>query len=235
MVVSRFSPGAGDSPEGWPDRSVPSTIAGTHNHPRVRAAEVSGLIAIPLRLADQAALPFSPVHLEAAPLTPSPIAKCLELTDSGVTPATCTATTRPHALSRLAAEAPDRLDPATVQLYDGPFPSSRPIQRWISLWVATDVVPLLVHSCSDRCIDALPQPPGVNPADSSIRSGTSITRTRVAAIFHSRPTLSGGERRACAPHGPRIRPHRDDDRDGGGRAPIPQSRGALERRWIDAS
>jgi hypothetical protein len=33
------------------------------------------------------------------------------------------------------------------------------IQVWISLRIATDVVPLLVHACSQRCVDALPSPP----------------------------------------------------------------------------
>jgi hypothetical protein len=34
-----------------------------------------------------------------------------------------------------------------------------PIQRWISLPIGTDVVPLLVHACSDQCIADLPTPP----------------------------------------------------------------------------
>jgi hypothetical protein len=33
------------------------------------------------------------------------------------------------------------------------------MQTWISLRVATDVVPLLVHACSKECVDALPKPP----------------------------------------------------------------------------
>ena len=32
-------------------------------------------------------------------------------------------------------------------------------QVWISLWVATDVLPLLVNACSQTCIQSLPQPP----------------------------------------------------------------------------
>jgi hypothetical protein len=32
-------------------------------------------------------------------------------------------------------------------------------QVWISLKVGTDVLPLLVNACSQRCIDALPKPP----------------------------------------------------------------------------
>lgn len=34
-----------------------------------------------------------------------------------------------------------------------------PIQAWISLWVGTDVVPLLVNACSQECLDALPPAP----------------------------------------------------------------------------
>jgi hypothetical protein len=36
--------------------------------------------------------------------------------------------------------------------------ASQVIRRWISLKVATDVVPLLVNACSRTCIDALPVP-----------------------------------------------------------------------------
>lgn len=32
-------------------------------------------------------------------------------------------------------------------------------QLWISLWIGTDVVPLLVNSCSKRCEDSLPKSP----------------------------------------------------------------------------
>jgi hypothetical protein len=32
-------------------------------------------------------------------------------------------------------------------------------QLWISLRLATDVLPLLVHACSEKCISSLPEPP----------------------------------------------------------------------------
>ena len=32
-------------------------------------------------------------------------------------------------------------------------------QFWISLWVGTDVLPLLANICSDQCLQALPKPP----------------------------------------------------------------------------
>ena len=40
-----------------------------------------------------------------------------------------------------------------------PFPPVGPLQVWISLVVATDVMPLLVNACSEECVDHLPHPP----------------------------------------------------------------------------
>jgi hypothetical protein len=39
-----------------------------------------------------------------------------------------------------------------------PF-SHAPHRAWISLWVGTDVLPLLVNACSQACIERLPRPP----------------------------------------------------------------------------
>jgi hypothetical protein len=50
------------------------------------------------------------------------------------------------------------LTPSVCSVCGGPFLPQGPQQMWISLWVATDVLPLLVHACSDRCIARLPQP-----------------------------------------------------------------------------
>ena len=50
------------------------------------------------------------------------------------------------------------LTPAVCSVCGGPFLPEGPHQVWISLWVATDVLPLLVHACSDGCIASLPKP-----------------------------------------------------------------------------
>jgi hypothetical protein len=42
---------------------------------------------------------------------------------------------------------------------DGPIESVHLRQRWISLRVATDVLPLLAHACSIDCVEALPPAP----------------------------------------------------------------------------
>ena len=50
-------------------------------------------------------------------------------------------------------------NPWRCSVCDGPFGPEGPHQVWVSLRVATDVLPLLVHACSDRCIGLLPAPP----------------------------------------------------------------------------
>ena len=49
--------------------------------------------------------------------------------------------------------------PKTCSVCDGPLIDPAPHQVWISLPVATDVLPLLVHACSETCVARLPTPP----------------------------------------------------------------------------
>jgi hypothetical protein len=51
------------------------------------------------------------------------------------------------------------LAPASCSVCCGPFTADGAYQVWISLKVATDVLPLLVHACSRECAQNLPQPP----------------------------------------------------------------------------
>jgi len=51
------------------------------------------------------------------------------------------------------------LAPAVCSICRNEFDERGPLQAWISLAVATDVVPLLVHACSKACLDRLPSPP----------------------------------------------------------------------------
>jgi hypothetical protein len=47
----------------------------------------------------------------------------------------------------------------TCSVCDRPIGNSGPVQAWISVRVAADVLPLLVNACSAACIEALPAPP----------------------------------------------------------------------------
>ena len=46
--------------------------------------------------------------------------------------------------------------PKTCSVCDGDFRTNEVHQVWISLGIATDVLPLLVHACSKACIESLP-------------------------------------------------------------------------------
>lgn len=48
--------------------------------------------------------------------------------------------------------------PACCSVCRGPFTTAGIHQVWISLRVATDTLPLLVHACSSECIQKLPKP-----------------------------------------------------------------------------
>jgi hypothetical protein len=50
------------------------------------------------------------------------------------------------------------LSPASCSVCDGPFTTQGPLQVWVSGRVATDVLPLLVHACSNECVQNLPKP-----------------------------------------------------------------------------
>jgi len=51
------------------------------------------------------------------------------------------------------------LVPARCSVCDGPIDPALVEQVWVSLPVATDVLPLLVNACSTSCVSKLPQPP----------------------------------------------------------------------------
>ena len=58
----------------------------------------------------------------------------------------------------------ERVIPPVCSVCRRPFKPEGPLQVWISLWVGTDVLPLLVNACSQTCIDNLPEAaPGYVP------------------------------------------------------------------------
>jgi len=57
-----------------------------------------------------------------------------------------------------AVVCPNRFEATKCSICDKAVPVSGLTQRWLSLLVATDVVPLLVNACSQTCLDTLPPP-----------------------------------------------------------------------------
>ncbi len=55
-------------------------------------------------------------------------------------------------------EALLQLTPSSCSVCARPLGDVAPVRRWITLWVGTDAMPLLVTACSLGCIGALPKP-----------------------------------------------------------------------------
>jgi hypothetical protein len=51
------------------------------------------------------------------------------------------------------------ITPGGCSVCGGALKDTQPHQVWISLLVATDVLPVLVHACSEMCVNSLPKPP----------------------------------------------------------------------------
>jgi hypothetical protein len=51
--------------------------------------------------------------------------------------------------------------PKTCSVCNSAFGDRVPLQYWVSLPVATDVLPLLVHACSEACLSRIPAPPKI--------------------------------------------------------------------------
>jgi len=145
---------------------------------RVRHLVLYGslLVRIPPEIGSMASLEvFEPYTSYSLHWFPYELTRCASLRDSTVSTRALYGnfTFRP-AFPRLQPDGalaaltdPDDLDPGVwgvesihrCSVCDGPVAPVSFRQRWISIRVATDVLPLLVNACSDGCVQALPTPP----------------------------------------------------------------------------
>jgi hypothetical protein len=88
---------------------------------------------------------------------PYEITSCKQLEDSTVS---TRALYKNHKFPQLPVGATiEAGSPTKCSVCNAPISASNLHQVWISLPVATDVLPLLVNACSKVCIDKLPRPP----------------------------------------------------------------------------
>ena len=121
----------------------------------------SGLVRIPPEIGELGGLEeFDPYTSYRLHWLPYEITRCASLKDSRVSTRALYGNYkyRPP-FPKLPQTDVDEVVPANCSVCRGKFAPSGPLQRWISLRVATDVLPLLVHACSDGCIARLPKPP----------------------------------------------------------------------------
>lgn len=157
--ADELNPRAGVGSEKWEQIvALPKSI-GTLKSVKVLSLYGSHLVRIPPEIGDMTNLEeFDPYTSRCLHWFPYEITRCKHLTRS------CVSTRclygnykyRPP-FPRLPQISPT-LAPATCSVCGGPFSREQIYQAWISLRVATDVLPLLVHACSEKCIENLPKP-----------------------------------------------------------------------------
>lgn len=155
-----FSPGPEMTPEQWAQiTALPASVARLTSVKHLNLYG-SSLVRIPPEIGAMTALErFSPYTSYRLHWLPYEITRCSKLKDSTIS----TRALYGNIKHRPPFPRLPQLDavymPERCSVCDASLATAIPMQRWISLRVATDVVPLLVHACSDRCIADLPTPP----------------------------------------------------------------------------
>jgi hypothetical protein len=154
-----LNPARGIGVEKWDQIvTLPKSI-GTLKSVRVLMLYSSNLVRIPPEIGDMTNLEeFTPYTSWGLHWFPYEIIRCKHLSRSTVSTRHLYGNYkyRPP-FPRLPQILPE-LTPSACSVCGQPFSEGKIIQAWISLKVATDVLPLLVHACSDKCIESLPAP-----------------------------------------------------------------------------
>lgn len=155
-----FSPGPLMTPSEWAQITVlPKSIA------KLKAVKHlilygSSLVRIPPEIGEMTALEqFTPYTSYRLHWFPYEITRCKKLKSSTVSTRALYGNYKfrppfPRLPQLHVGWVPER-----CSVCEGPFRDSSPLQYWISLVVGTDVLPLLVHACSEQCVGKLPHPP----------------------------------------------------------------------------
>lgn len=155
-----FSPGPEMTPEQWAQiTTLPASIA------RLKSVKHfvlygSSLVRIPPEIGEMTSLEnFTPYTSYRLHWFPYEIRRCQKLKRSTISTRALYGNYKyrppfPRLPQLHAAYLPSRCSVCDASLFN-----VTPTQVWISLEVGTDVIPLLVHACSDRCVADLPETP----------------------------------------------------------------------------
>lgn len=119
----------------------------------------SSLVRIPPEIGEMAKLEeFIPYTSYRLHWFPYEITRCARLKDSTVSTRALYGNSKYRPPFPKLPSLSEQLTPGSCSVCRGPFGDSAPRQVWTSIAVATDVLPLLVHACSEECIQNLPEP-----------------------------------------------------------------------------
>ena len=155
-----FAPGRVLDPKDWMQVvTLPPTIAKLKSVKRL-ILYGSSLVRLPPQLGEMSSLEeFDPYTSYRLHWFPYEIRRCKNLRSSRVSTRALYGNYKYRPPFPLLPQLSPTTMPEHCSVCNGPFGDSQPLQRWISLRVATDVLPLLVYACSYECLDMLPNPP----------------------------------------------------------------------------
>ncbi len=120
----------------------------------------SNLVRIPPEIGEMTSMrEFTPYTSYRLHWFPYEIRNCWNLVESTVSTRALYGNYKYRAMFPRLPSRVELVAPAVCSVCRSSFPPTGPIQRWISLGIATDVLPLLVHACSHKCLRNLPNTP----------------------------------------------------------------------------
>ncbi len=154
-----LNPIAGIGPEQWSQIRVLPPSIGKLQSVRYLALYGSHLVRIPPEIGDMTNLEeFDPYTSYCLHWFPYEITRCKKLTRSRVSTRALYGNYKYRPPFPCLPSNSLELTPASCSVCRGPLTKVGAYQVWISLLVATDVLPLLVHACSRDCVQNLPRP-----------------------------------------------------------------------------
>jgi len=120
----------------------------------------SSLVRIPPEIGEMTSLEeFTPYTSYRLHWFPFEITRCANLKSSTVSTRALYGNYKYRAPFPKLPQLHNSYTPTRCSICDSAFGDSAPLQYWVSLRVATDVLPLLVHACSNDCLSRIPSPP----------------------------------------------------------------------------
>ena len=153
-----FSPGSALGADLWRQIVVlPPTISRLK---QVKRLELYGssLVRIPPEIGEMSALEeFDPYTSYRLHWFPYEITRCRHLKQSRISTRALYGNHKYRPPFPRLPQGEETLVPSICSVCRGAFTHVMPHQFWVSLRVAKDVLPLLVHACSDECVVRLPE------------------------------------------------------------------------------
>lgn len=155
-----FSPSREMTPEQWTQIiTLPPSIA------KLKAVKHfilygSSLVTIPPEIGEMTSLEeFSPYTSYRLHWFPYEITRCRNLIRSTVSTRAVYGNYKYRPPFPKLPQIHKSFAPKNCSVCNSPLGDLTPMQFWVSLRLATDVLPLLVHACSKECLEKIPTPP----------------------------------------------------------------------------